>query len=171
MDAADRVEVGYVARAHGVRGGVLVSGVADDLTWFAPGSVLVGMPRSGTIRRDLTIRATNAHNHGIVVYFAEVDDRDAAESLKGTALTAERSRRRDLGPDEYWPDQLRGLAAVGVDGGELGVVTDVVVGGPQDRLVVTTTAGAEVDVPFVAAIVTAVLPDRVVIDAPPGLFD
>jgi len=148
-----------------------VSGVADDPGWFAPDSVLIPVSRAGSIGPTITVRSTDAHNHGIIVYFAEVDDRDRAAALKGFMLTADRGLRRALDEDEYWPDELVGRAAVDAAGEPLGVVSDVVVGAAQDRLVVTTPAGFEVDVPFVAAIVAEVLPDRVVIDAPEGLFD
>lgn len=148
-----------------------MSGVADDPGWFAPGSVLIPMSRAGSTAPTVTVRRTDPHNHGLIVYFAEVDDRDRAATLKGFMLTADRGLRRSLDADEYWPDELEGRAAVDAAGESLGVVTDVVVGAAQDRLVVTTPAGFEVEVPFVAAIVTDVLPDRVVIDAPEGLFD
>jgi 16S rRNA processing protein RimM len=48
-----------------------------------------------------------------------------------------------------------------------------VVLGPQDRLVITTTAGGTVEIPFVTELVKDVDPSagRVVVDPPPGLVD
>jgi len=52
----------------------------------------------------------------------------------------------------------------------LGQVTRVVVGMLQDRLVVTTPSGTEVEVPFVEEIVADPVGGRIVIDPPEGLF-
>jgi len=46
----------------------------------------------------------------------------------------------------------------------------VVVGTLQDRLVVSTPSGAEVEVPFVEEIVADPAEGRIVIDPPEGLF-
>jgi 16S rRNA processing protein RimM len=43
-------------------------------------------------------------------------------------------------------------------------------GGAQDRLVVTTPDGSEVEVPFVATLVPEITPGSITIDPPPGLF-
>ena len=73
---------------------------------------------------------------------------------------------------EYWPDELEGLVAIAPDGTHLGMVSGVVLSDAQDRLVVTTDGGREVEVPFVDAIVGEVHPSlgHVVVDPPEGLF-
>jgi 16S rRNA processing protein RimM len=164
-----RVPVGYVRRAHGIQGAVLVRLLTDNPNRFAPGETLVTDEEPP---RTLTVATSRPHSDGMLVGFEEVSDRTAAERLPGVTLTIAAADRRRLGDDEYWPDALEGLAVVDPAGRHLGRVTGVVLGAAQDRLVVTTDEGVDVEVPFVAAIVGEVHPSQghVVIDPPEGLF-
>jgi 16S rRNA processing protein RimM len=165
----ERVPVGYVRRAHGIQGAVLVRPLTDNPDRFAPGETLVTDEEPP---RSLTVVTSRPHSDGVLVTFDEVSDRTSAERLPGVTLTIAVTDRRALGEDEYWPDALEGLAVVDHEGHQLGRVTGVVLGVAQDRLVVTTDEGVEVEVPFVAAIVGEVHPSQghVVIDPPEGLF-
>ncbi|MFQ5948886.1 MAG: ribosome maturation factor RimM, partial [Acidimicrobiia bacterium] len=135
----------------------------DDPGRFAPGSLLL---TDEAPPRPLTVRRARGHRAGLIVSFAGIADRKAAESLRGVHLTIGAAERRPLEDDEFWPEQLRGLVAVDRDGGRLGVIADVVLGEAQDRLVVTTDGGL-VEVPFVAELVGEVdlLAGTVVVDA------
>ncbi len=75
--------------------------------------------------------------------------------------------------DEYYDHQLIGLAAITTTGTRLGEVADVLHPPASPVLSVRTTAGVQVLVPFVAAIVPEVdLPGgRLIIDPPDGMFD
>lgn len=165
------IVVGRVGPARGVRGDVFVEPWTDaPAERFAPGAVLRTEP--GSVG-PLTVEAANTASGRLVVRFTGVTDRRAAEALRGTRLLIDPAGRPSLDdPDEFYDNQLIGLAAVTVDGVDLGPVRDVVhaagasylVVGPgrQDRLV-----------PFVRAIVPSVDLDagRVVIDPPDGLLD
>lgn len=162
--------VGYIRRAHGIAGAVLVRPLTDapELR-FVPGARFV---TDREHPRELEIVAVRSHKDGLLVSFAGVDDRNGAEALRGVTLTIHRSERRDLAADEYWEDDLIGLAAVDTARNELGTVVDVAGGGVQHRLVIETASGRPVEVPFVDAIVreVATASGRVVIDPPDGLF-
>lgn len=121
--------------------------------------------------RHVTVARVGPHNEGLIVLFAEVPGRDAAERLRGATITISRSERRALGSGEYWEDDLVGRHVVDPEGARLGSVVRVVFSPAQDRLVVSTDSG-DVEVPFVDAIVTDVPDDGgpVVVDAPSGLF-
>lgn len=164
-DGAD-VLVGRVGRAHGVRGDVAVEVRTDapDLR-FADGAVL------RTARGPVTVEHAVWHSGRLLVRFAGVADRTAAEALRGLELCIGTDDRGDPGPDAWWDDDLVGLAAVTPDGALLGTVTDVV-HAAQVLLAVTGADGREVLVPFVHAIVPTVdvAGRRLVVDPPPGLF-
>ncbi len=167
--AGERVPVGYVRRPHGIRGAVVIRALTDNLDRFAPGEVLLS---DETPPRLLTIVASRPHQDGMLVTFAGISDRSAAEALPGITFTIAAADRRALGEDEYWPDALEGLAVIDRSGRQLGRVTGVVLGAAQDRLVVTTGDGTEVEVPFVSAIVAEIHPSlgHLVVDPPDGLF-
>lgn len=163
--------VGRIGRAHGVRGDVLVEVRTDEPDErFAAGSVLATDPADAG---PLTVADARWHSGKLVVRFADVDDRNAAEQLRGLRLVVDSD---DLppseDPDEFHDYQLVGLAAVGVDGSDLGSVVDVVHSAAGEILVLAYQ-GAERLVPFVREMVPTVdVPGgRLVIDPPEGLFE
>lgn len=164
-----RVSVGYARRPHGVRGGVIIRPLTDDadLRWRV-GAELVSDSDPPVA---YTVADVSPHADGLIVQFVGVNDRDAATALRGTSFTIDASERRDLEPGEYWPGDLVGCLVADEAGATLGTVTDVVLGGAQDRLVVATDRGP-VEVPFVDALVPVVDVDarRIVVAPPRGLF-
>jgi 16S rRNA processing protein RimM len=164
-----RVTVGYVKRAHGIAGSLLVVPLTDiPQERFRPGARLEVAPGG----RSLVVSAVRPHREGLLVDVDGVADRDSAEELRGATLTIGRSQRRSLDADEFWEDDLVGLEVCHADGRVLGVVSAVVTGAAQDRLVVATSGADKVEVPFVSAIVVEVdvATGRVVVDPPEGLF-
>jgi 16S rRNA processing protein RimM len=163
--------VGRIGRPHGVRGEVTVEVRTDEPeARFAPGSVLATDPADAG---PLTVERARWHRGILLVAFAGVPDRNAAERLRGTLLVIDSA---DIppsdDPDEFHDHELLGLAVVTTDGQRVGEVADVLHHG-QDLLVVRRPSGEEVYVPFVKAIVPEVDPGagRLVIDPPPGLLE
>ena len=165
----DLVTIGHVRRAHGLRGDVVVHSDSDHPERFVPGAVLYG---DGDRSRPFEVARASSHSDGLLVGFAGVSDRDAAEAIRGMTLTIPLTERRSLDPDEFWLDDLIGVTAVDPAGAVLGIVTGVEFGAAQDRIVVTASDGSPVEVPFVAALVPDVSLEsgRIVIDPPEGLF-
>jgi 16S rRNA processing protein RimM len=167
----DLVAVGRVGPARGVRGDLFVEPWTDmPDERFAPGAVLRTDPAE---RGPLTVESASSAGGRLVVHFAGVADRTAAEGLRGTTLFVPSSERAPLAdPDEYYATDLVGLAAHTVSGDDLGTVQDVVSIAGADYLVLDID-GRERLVPFVAAIVPTVdlAARRVVVDPPEGLFD
>ena len=62
---------------------------------------------------------------GAVARFAGVTDRNAAEALRGTALTVPRNALPPLGAGEYYYADLLGLPAISTDGDDLGTCVNV----------------------------------------------
>lgn len=162
-----RIVAGYIRRAHGIRGEVIVRSLSDDPDRFAVGKVLV---TDEDPPRSLEITRSRSHSHGALLQFASIVDRTSAETLRGVSLTIEPAERRPLDDDEFWPDELVGFVLVDTSGVTVGTVTDVVLGDAQDRLVVLTADGATVEVPFVTAIVGDIADGVIEVDPPEGLF-
>ncbi len=169
-----RLVVGRVGRPHGLRGELAVEVRTDDPDRrFAAGSVLATDPAE---RGPLTVAEARWQSGRLLVRFAGCDDRSAAQALRGTVLVIDSAELEPLaGPEEFYDHQLTGLRVETVGGEHVGTVADVLHHG-QDLLVVRgpgTRPGAEILIPFVAAIVPEVdLPGgRLVIDPPPGLLD
>jgi 16S rRNA processing protein RimM len=92
---------------------------------------------------------------GAIARFAEVPDRNAAEALRGTALTVPRSALPPLGEGEYYHADLLGLAAVSDAGEALGSVVAVENYGAGDVLEIERPNGKRFMVPMSAEAVPA----------------
>ncbi len=158
--------VGRVGRPHGVRGDVAVEVRTDEPERrFASGSVLTAD------NGPLTVASSRAHSGRLLVHFEGVDDRTAAERLRGLLLhTPIDPDERPADDDEFYDHQLVGASVVTVSGDAVGRVVEVVHLGGQDLLVVRPDSGGDVLVPFVTSIVPVVEPGRLVIDPPDGLL-
>jgi 16S rRNA processing protein RimM len=168
--------VARIGKPHGLLGEVTVQLHTDDpQRRFAAGAVLATQAAAGSgVPRQLTVRSTRVHRGIWLVAFEGVPDRTGAESLRGTRLFVDASEGLPEDDDEGWyEDELAGLAAVTVDGQEVGTVTALQTRAAQDLLVVRLAAGGEALVPFVESIVPVVdIPGgRVVLDPPPGLLE
>ncbi len=102
---------------------------------------------------------------GAVARFGGVNDRNAAEALRGTALTVPRSALPPLAEGEYYYVDLIGLAAVSSDGRELGVCVAVENYGAGDVLEIERPDGQRFMVPMRAEAVPQWDETRLVIDA------
>ncbi|GMQ94539.1 MAG: ribosome maturation factor RimM [Acidimicrobiia bacterium] len=167
----DRIPVGYVRKAHGIHGDVVIRGMVQDaVDRFVVGALLLSNEDEP---RTVEIAAVRGHQGDYIVTFVGIGDRNAADALRGVQFIIDRSERRELEPGEWWPEDLVGCNVVTVDGEVVGVVADVVTSAAQDRLIVETPEGAKGEVPFVAALVPELDIEhrRIVVDLPAGLFE
>lgn len=165
-----RVQVGRIGRPHGLKGEVTVVASTDNPDRFATGSSFL---TDGEEPRRLTVAEMRRHHGHLLIRFEGCEDRDNAEALRGLNLTIAPEERRPLEEGEYWPQDLEGLIALDRSGDRVGVVTGVVLGDAQDRLVITTSTGRDVEIPFVDELVSEVHPSGgfVVVMPPEGLLD
>ncbi len=166
--------VGRVGRPHGLRGEVTVEVRTDDpAERFRRGAELLTDPAD---RGPLTVAEVRWHSGRLLLTFVGFEDRESAEELRDTLLRIDSAELKPLAdPEEFYDHDLIGLMVTTVTGEEVGTVADVLHYG-QDLLVVHGTgprAGAELLIPFVAAIVPEVdVPGgKLVVDPPAGLID
>lgn len=163
--------VGRIGRPHGVRGDVTVDVRTDDPDdRFAPGTTIATEPAEAG---PLVVEEARWHSGTLLLRFAGVDDRSAAEGLRGTVLVIDSEQLPPTDdPDEFHDHELVGLSVVLADGTEVGTVKEIQ-HSAQDLLIVERASGPDAMVPFVHALVPTVdVPGgRIVIDPPPGLID
>ena len=123
-----RIEIGGIARAHGIRGEVVVH--THD-----PDSQILGDVESIFIG-DVAYRVTGARgtHRGWLLVLEGVQTRNDAELLQGKPVTIERDQL-DLDEGDVLLDDMIGCKVVLVDGTPWGVVAAVDLG-PQDLLVI-----------------------------------
>jgi 16S rRNA processing protein RimM len=123
------VEVGYVAKAHGVRGEVRVHlHNPASQTLYAAESVVVG----GETR--IVMSARTGSKGAVLLVLEGVTDRDVADALRGSTVSVERTQI-PLEDGEVLASDLVGCTAVLEDGSVWGTVESIAPG-PQTRLVV-----------------------------------
>jgi 16S rRNA processing protein RimM len=110
------------------------------------------------------------HKQGFVVRFAGIDDRTAAERLRGRAIAIDAALLPPPAEDEYYWKDLIGLDVLDPAGRWLGKVAGLMDTPGHDVLVVQGTGAADVLIPFVRQIVIEVdlQAGRVVADWDPG---
>jgi len=121
--------VGRVRKAHGIRGEVVVELLTDEPdAIFASGRRVLAGNASGDLARDrqeLHIRSVRPFNEGLLVQFAEVPDRNAAELWRGRYLLAPASEVPAPSEDEVYLHDLIGMRVDLEDGTTIGTVEEV----------------------------------------------
>ncbi|HSV35335.1 MAG TPA: ribosome maturation factor RimM [Ramlibacter sp.] len=174
---ADAIEVARIADAWGIKGWfkVLPHSASPEALFSSRRWYLLPSERGAktfTGAALLRVREAKEHSDTIVATAQDVDDRNAAEALKGARVFVARSSFPTAATDEYYWVDLIGLEVVNREGVNLGRVKELLSTGPQTVLVLEYTEGDkphERMIPFVAAYVDSVdLPGkRIVVDWQP----
>ena len=143
-----------MVKPHGLRGEVVVKLLTDRHERLQVGSVL------HSPRGRLEVLASRSHQGGFLVSFAGITNREAADDLRGAALSAPPLED----PGTLWVHELIGAEVVGVDGTTHGPVLAVEANPASDLLVLE--GGGLVPLRFVVDHE----PGLVVIDPPEGLL-
>ena len=137
-----RIVLAAVGGAHGVKGEVRLKLFSDNAKSLAAhGTLYVG----DSSRRLLTIRDSGKT---AVARFEGIDDRSAAEALRGLLVEVDRSALPPLEEGEYYHADLIGLPCVGRDGKALGTVLAVENYGAGDLLEIELEDGKRSLMPF-----------------------
>jgi 16S rRNA processing protein RimM len=117
-EKAQRILLGRIVGAHGIRGDVVIDSYAGE-----PGNIGAYGPLSSEDgSKQLTIKVVRVTPKGVVARVAGVADRNGAEALKGTALYVSRDCLPAAGEDEFYYADLAGLRADNEAGERIGSV-------------------------------------------------
>jgi 16S rRNA processing protein RimM len=153
------LEVGRIAKPHGLRGEVIVQLVTDRVERLAPGMTLHSS--AGPLR----VEHSRPHQRRWIVAFEGVSDRTAAEGLCGLVLEATPLEE----PDTLWVHELIGSEVSDPTGALLGRVTAVEANPASDLLVLD--GGGLIPLRFVVSHDASHDPGRIVVDIPLGLLE
>ena len=161
---ADAIEVGRIADAWGIKGWFKVLSHSADpealfssKRWYLQPAEKGPKTFAGTLL--LKIREAKDHSGTVVATAQEVDDRNAAEALRGARVFVPRSSFPTASEDEYYWVDLIGLAVLNREGVQLGTVKELLSTGPQTVLVLQYEAEGKPQermIPFVSAYVDTV---------------
>lgn len=140
----NRLCLGVITGAHGIRGQVRIkSFTADPEQLTAYGAL-------SDAKGDKVFKLTvNGQSKGqLIAKIKGVNDRNAAEDLKGQELFIERSRLPAPDEEEFYHADLIGLAVETIDGEAYGTVKAVHDFGAGDILDIKLTSGKGAMLPF-----------------------
>lgn len=163
--AEDKLCVGVIVGAHGVRGDLRVKSFTDDpedLVSYGPLTDAGGA-------REFKLRILGSARGLLRVHMDGIEDRNAAEALAGIELYAARDRLPEPEGGEFYHADLVGLRAERPDGSFYGTVRALHDFGAGDVIEIALAEGGVVVLPFTEAVAPEVDLDggRVVI-VPPG---
>jgi len=149
------VVVAEVARPHGVQGELRLKLYNPDSDLLAR-RPLVRLRLADGATRDIAITSARDANKALLVRLAGIDDRDAAEALRGAEICVPRESFPPLEEGEFYACDVEGARAVLRGGAELGHVAAVTSYPTCEVLVIERTSGGRLEVPLLAAYVGAV---------------
>jgi 16S rRNA processing protein RimM len=168
--------VGLIRNAQGIRGEVVIEPLTDapDVVFASGRRVFVsdahGNPAGG--QNTLVIDAARPFKGGVMVKFAEVPDRNAAELLRGRYVFSPFDELEPPGEDEVYLHELIGMKVKLDSGEEMGEVT-AYYELPQGLTLDVRTAKGSVLVPYRSEVVdhTDLEAREIVVKSDVGMFD
>lgn len=158
---ADAIEVGRIADAWGIKGWFKILPYSADpealfssKRWFLLPSEKGAKTFSGV--GQLAVKEAKTHSDTVVACAHGVEDRTAADNLRGARIFISRTSFPAAQKDEYYWVDLIGLEVVNREGLVLGQVRELLSTGPQTVLVIDFEADGknqERMIPFVAVYV------------------
>jgi 16S rRNA processing protein RimM len=168
----DAIVLGRFQEAWGLKGWLhILPHSADTEALFASTEWFLQPPEARFARGfsafsgcvTVQIAEIKTHADGVVARIEGVDDRNAAEALKGVRIFVPRSAFPATPEGEYYWVDLIGLDVVNREGVHMGIVRDLLTTGPNSVLVLEYTEmvdgvqrTAERMIPFVSAYVDGV---------------
>jgi 16S rRNA processing protein RimM len=167
MGTSDRVLVGVIVGAHGIRGEVKLKSFTAD-----PQAIAAYSPLTTADGRALAIKKLRAQKDGFIAIFDGVTDRNAAEALKGAELFVARDRLPAPAEGEVYLHDLIGRAVQLKDGTPLGEVVGLENYGASDLVAVKIPGRKDtVLIPFADHFVVSVDDGVLRVDLPEDYLD
>ncbi len=158
---ADAIEVGRIADAWGIKGWFKVlpysahpEALFSSKRWFLMPSERGAQTFTGVAR--LAVKEAKEHSDSVVASAHDIDDRSAAEALRGARIFVSRSSFPTAADDEYYWVDLIGLDVLNRQDETLGTVRELLSTGLQTVLVLEYNQDGktcERMIPFVSAYV------------------
>jgi len=173
----DAIEVGRIADAWGIKGWFKVlthsatpEALFSSKRWYLLPSERGAKTFTGVLK--LAIREAKEHSGTVVATATDVDDRSAAEALRGARIFVARSSFPTAEKDEYYWVDLIGLNVINREGVELGLVKELLSTGAQTVLVMDCEQDGKTQermIPFVAVYIDDVdlIARRITVDWQP----
>lgn len=130
----DRLTIGNISKAQGIKGEVKIAPLTDDVSRFKK---LKSVYLDGEVYKVKSVKILPS---GIFIAFEGIDDRNGAELLRNKEIQIERKDAVDLPKDRYFIVDIIGCQ-VYTDDEKVGKLKDVLQYGSADVYVISTSKG------------------------------
>ncbi len=146
----ERIVIGRVGAAHGIRGELRIIPLTDFPERFAAlREVMVG-------DELLHIESAKPQGKNFLMRFREYTVREDAQKLTGRLLTVARAEAAPLDEGEYYVFDIVGLTVYDEENNELGTVENVLRTGSNDVYAVRSEDGHEILIPALRKVVRTI---------------
>lgn len=154
-----KVPIGRIVRAHGLKGEVKVLPYALNEDLFEQLTRLYYREKGFFVPLEVVF-VRKAPGGGFLIKFEGVTTREGAEALKDVELWADVADFPALEEGEYYHYQLIGLEVRQEDGTSLGTVRAIMPVGPYDLLEVSPPQGKSFYLPMIDEIILEIRPEE-----------
>jgi 16S rRNA processing protein RimM len=156
--------VGKIVNTHGVRGEVRVISRTDfPDERYKPGSTLYLFKGNESGPLELTVESHRKHKNFDLLTFKGLTNISEVEPFKDGVLKINETQLGELGEGEYYFHEIIGCLVKTTDGGDVGVIKEIMTPGANDVWVVKGSNGKEVLIPFIDDVVKDIDIDNQVI--------
>ena len=142
-DVMEKIEIGKIVNAVGLKGEVKVYNYSDSADIYMETQYLYAEDEM------LEVENVRLQKNVVIVKFAEINDRNASEAMKGKTLYITEEDLPELTQGQFYVRDLIGMTMVDSKGDILGKVTDVIQNTAQDIFEVEKKDGKKFLVPKV----------------------
>ena len=168
----ETVLIGKVGSPVGIKGEVRITLYAQDSTNLKEGKVLL-LERAGKIT-EAAVKRLRYQKERPVVKLEGIDDRNAAEEIRGMEVSIYVTDLEELPEGEHYVRDLIGCRVIDItDGSEVGILRDVIQNTAQSILEVINAEGRSVLIPVVDAFLRGIDEETGIIEVEliPGFID
>ncbi|HUI89090.1 MAG TPA: ribosome maturation factor RimM [Anaerolineales bacterium] len=161
--------VGYLRRAHGVHGEMVMEVLTDFPERLKPKTrVYVGRQN-----QPMTITSVRIHGEGLLVKFGELNEPEAARRYRNQLVSVTAADRPRLPKGQFYHHQLIGYEVLDEQKELIGTLHEIMQTGANDVYVVTRPDDSELLLPVIPSVVQEIDSDRRLIHIRliPGLLD
>ena len=145
------LQIGEIVRPQGIRGEVKLRAMTEDMSRYAR-LESVFLKKGGRLEEKKVLKG-RSYDGFAFLQLEGVNDRDAAEALRGTEVYVDRKHAIKLGADENF---VIGLKAVDENGEAIGTLRDVLKPNTVCDVYVFDTARGELMIPALKRVVRKV---------------
>jgi len=138
------VVVGRIQGPYGIKGWVHVASFTDpkeNIQSYSPWHL--GSQANQTDWQLAAVESIRPHKQGYVAKLSGIDDRNAADAVKGRLIGVPEASLPEPESGEYYWRDLIGAEVTNTAGQRLGTIADLIETGVHDVLVIRPTAAAE----------------------------